>query len=134
VDGKKQIVLAVYLSAMTKEDYQKGLHLIVDLDFCTQGCADMAGFRTLVMGEINALELHVLGTVFHAFENGAFTAVICLTESHLSVHTWPEFQRVTFDVFLSNYQHVNNAKARRLSDCMKAFFSGVVTQEKEVHR
>jgi S-adenosylmethionine decarboxylase len=119
---------------MSTLTYTKGLHVIVDLEQCQINCDQMESFRTMIMQEIAICDLHVLGSVFHAFDNGAFTAVVCLTESHLSVHTWPEFGRVTFDVFLSNYLEVNDDKAHRLALAITDFFKGEIALRKEVER
>lgn len=48
-----------------------------------------------------------VGEVYHQFGDDGYTAVVCLTESQISIHTWPEFNRVTFDVFLSNFMNYN---------------------------
>jgi len=40
----------------------------------------------------------VLGESAHQFDNGAVTAVLVLSQSHLSVHTWPEHVGANFDV------------------------------------
>jgi S-adenosylmethionine decarboxylase len=40
----------------------------------------------------------VLGTAAHRFPNGALTAVLVLSQSHLSVHTWPEHGSANFDL------------------------------------
>jgi S-adenosylmethionine decarboxylase len=94
----------------------------------------MDSFRQGILMQVEELGLHRLGEVFHEFPNRAFTAVICLTESHISVHTWPEFQRVTFDVFLSNFEHVNDDKAASLAHWIQMFFDGEIAQRKEVYR
>jgi S-adenosylmethionine decarboxylase len=40
----------------------------------------------------------VLGECAHVFPNGAVTAVLLLSQSHLSVHTWPEYSVANFDL------------------------------------
>jgi S-adenosylmethionine decarboxylase len=40
----------------------------------------------------------VLGSASHRFPNGALTAVLVLSQSHLSVHTWPEHGSANFDL------------------------------------
>jgi S-adenosylmethionine decarboxylase len=40
----------------------------------------------------------VLGECVHVFPNGAVTAVLLLSQSHLSVHTWPEHRAANFDL------------------------------------
>eukprot|EP01035_Chromulina_nebulosa_P023121 gene23121-29959_t len=59
---------------------------------------------------IVSLALTKTGEVYHTFDNGGFTASVCLTESHVSIHTWPEYNLATFDVFLSNFRNDNSDK------------------------
>ena len=40
----------------------------------------------------------VLGEEFCAFPNGAVTGVLVLAQSHLSIHTWPEFSLANVDL------------------------------------
>lgn len=40
----------------------------------------------------------VLGEAHHQFPNGAVTAILVLSQSHLSVHTWPEYGSANFDL------------------------------------
>ena len=45
-----------------------------------------------------------------------------LAESHASIHTWPERQFVTLDVFVCNMNCDNRAKARQLFSGLVALF------------
>jgi S-adenosylmethionine decarboxylase len=93
--------------------YHPGLHLIAD--FSSQEFSALTTYqpvKQLFDQLIADYELVKIGEVYHNFPGGGFTGVVCLAESHLSVHTWPEHQRVTFDVFLSNYLRVNDATTR----------------------
>jgi len=40
----------------------------------------------------------VLGEKFCVFDNGAVTGVLVLAQSHLSIHTWPEFALANVDL------------------------------------
>ena len=40
----------------------------------------------------------VLGEEFHVFPNGAVTGVLVLAQSHLSIHTWPEYALANVDL------------------------------------
>jgi S-adenosylmethionine decarboxylase len=40
----------------------------------------------------------VLGEKFCVFPNGAVTGVLVLAQSHLSIHTWPEFGLANIDL------------------------------------
>lgn len=40
----------------------------------------------------------VLAEALHVFPNGAVTASLVLSQSHLSIHTWPEFRLLNVDL------------------------------------
>lgn len=75
-----------------------------------------------------------VGRVFHEFDGGGFTAVHCLTESHIAIHTWPEFDLVTYDVFLCNYERDNTKLTEKIAESIKNFFDGVIIQENKIRR
>ncbi|MEX0568673.1 MAG: adenosylmethionine decarboxylase [Candidatus Njordarchaeota archaeon] len=41
----------------------------------------------------------VLGSFFHEFNPHGVTGIVAIAESHLSVHTWPEFGYAAIDIF-----------------------------------
>lgn len=44
---------------------------------------------------------HILHSHFHEFGDGCgMTGVVVLSESHLSLHTWPEINLMTFDIYM----------------------------------
>jgi len=115
--------------------YAPGLHLIVDGEGLGTGpLSDLEGFRRMVEERIDRSGLIRVGAVHHAFPGAGFTSVICLTESHLSIHTWPEHGRVTFDVFLSNFSRVNDAAAEGLVAAIKAFLGAGRYTEHRLNR
>ena len=115
--------------------YKPGLHILstfktenTNLLGASSGCRPF--FESLVKEH----GLQEVGNVYHDFDGGGFTAVLCLTESHLSIHTWPEFGLATFDVFLSNYQKENDGKVRDIYQQVLDFFQGETTHLQEVKR
>lgn len=115
--------------------YQPGLHILSTFSTTkTNLLAGSASSRTLFEQLIQKYQLQKVGETYHDFQNGGFTAVICLTESHLSIHTWPEFGLATFDVFLSNYQKENDDKARDIYQAVLEFFDGSEKQKHEIRR
>lgn len=103
--------------------YSPGLHLIATfLSSQTNLLQHSAPFRQLVDELISLHQLCKVGEVYHDFDGAGYTAVVCLTESHLSVHTWPEYGRVTFDVFLSNYRNDNQEKTRAIYESIAAYY------------
>jgi len=115
-------------------NYKPGLHILGEFsapaDLLLQSRLCKFFFDDLIALH----QLNKVGEVYHDFDGGGFTAVVCLTESHLSIHTWPEFGLTTFDVFLSNYQKDNSEKARELFRATIAFFEGSIIRQQEVVR
>lgn len=116
-------------------EYNPGLHILAkfsteshELLYSSTSCRKL--FSDLVL----SYGLSKVGEVYHDFQNGGFTAVICLTESHLSIHTWPEFKLATFDIFLSNYQKDNSEKAKAIYSDVLSFFAGSEKQKTELRR
>ena len=118
-----------------KMTYSPGLHILSEFN---TGQLDLlstcAACRGLFDRLIDQYALAKVGEVYHDFEGGGFTAVVCLTESHLSIHTWPEFGLATFDIFLSNYQKDNTEKVRAIYEQVLDFFEGVERQKTELIR
>ena len=75
---------------------------------------DAAALRHFCHDSINRAGLTILGDLFHEFDGGGVTGTVVLAESHLAIHTWPELQSVTLDVYVCNYTQDNSAKARQV--------------------
>lgn len=115
--------------------YQPGLHILSEFDSKkTEYLSTHAPCRIFFEDLVRHHQLAKVGEVYHDFDGGGFTAVICLTESHLSIHTWPEFGLATFDIFLSNYQKDNTAKVRAICQQVLDFFEATERQHTELIR
>ncbi len=116
------------LNRENRQDVQKlpGLHLMADLYECT--CAadlllDADMLREKCLEFVRSSGLTCVGDYFHSFPGGGVTGAIVLSESHMSVHTWPEHRYVTLDVYVCNYSENNRDKARRLFDWLVEAFA-----------
>jgi len=102
-----------------------GLHLIGDLSDCrcdSQRLFDGEGFKGKCIDMVNASGLTVMDATFKQFENSGFTGTIVLAESHLAIHTWPETNGLTLDVYVCNYSADNSLKAQQLFDAVVDYF------------
>jgi S-adenosylmethionine decarboxylase len=103
-----------------------GLHLIGDLYGCRGDRRYFFDDRLLgdfCRARVDAAGLTAVGSLFHSFgEHGGVTGMVVLAESHLSIHTWPEENYVTLDVYVCNYSTDNRDKARRLFEDVADLF------------
>jgi spermidine synthase len=114
-----------------------GLHLIGDMVGCRcdpQLLLDGAGFRAKCLEFVSASGLTTMDATFHQFEGSGFTGTVVLAESHLAIHTWPEKQGLTLDVYVCNFSDDNSAKARKLFDSIVAYFQPAECARHEVER
>jgi S-adenosylmethionine decarboxylase len=59
---------------------------------------DAERLRTVLNDSAQAGGATVVGEEFFVFPNGAVTGVLLLAQSHLSIHTWPEFALANVDM------------------------------------
>ena len=79
-----------------------GIEWVVDAVGCRpSSLRDVRKLQAVVARAIDELGLLVLGTpAWHVFEGqGGVTGLVMLTESHLAVHTYPEFGVATFNLY-----------------------------------
>jgi S-adenosylmethionine decarboxylase proenzyme len=107
----------------------KGLHIIADLYNCQKGdlLVSSEKLRTLCVKACQEVGLTVLGEHFYQFDgadgtqDGGATGAVVLAESHLAIHTWPERNGATLDVYVCNYTADNTGKAETVySTLLKA--------------
>ncbi len=114
-----------------------GLHLIGDLTGCRcdpQLLLDGTRFEEKCVELVRASGLTIMDVRFRQFEGSGYTGTVVLAESHLAVHTWPERQGLTLDVYVCNYSADNSASARALFDSIVAYFDPAEIARHEVER
>jgi S-adenosylmethionine decarboxylase len=77
-----------------------GRHLLVELHDCDKEALNDLDFlrRVMVDAAIDCGAV-VLGESFHRFSPQGVSGVVIIAESHLSIHTWPEYGYAAVDVF-----------------------------------
>ncbi len=108
----------------------QGLHLTADLHDCACDAlwlTDADKLGAFCVAAVEAAGLQAVGKLFHAFAPtplgpSGVTATVLLAESHLCVHTWPELQAVTLDVYVCNFGGDHSAKAKALLEALIALF------------
>ena len=115
----------------------QGLHLTADLHRCACTPAlltEPTQLAALCRRHTEAAGLSVVNEIWHRFPGqgesaGGITGVLLLAESHLALHTWPELQAVTLDVYVCNFGADNSARAHALMNALLGEFAAA-----QVHR
>ena len=77
-----------------------GLHLLLELKECNpQLLNDLDYTRESLIQTAKKLGAHVVGESFHQFSPQGVTGILSIAESHISIHTWPEFGYAAADIF-----------------------------------
>ena len=79
-----------------------GTHVLADLYGIAPGLlSDCASIDVLLRAAAQAAGARVLHSHFHGFGPGqGVTGVVLLAESHITIHTWPEFGFAAADIFM----------------------------------
>lgn len=77
-----------------------GNHVLADISGSQSALLnDAAGLEALLVEASVAVGATVLTSHHHVFEPQGATAVVVLAESHVSIHTWPEWGGATLDAY-----------------------------------
>lgn len=116
----------------------QGLHLTAELHQCAAPAllADPAALRRLCLRGVADAGLTPVGELFHHFAagGGGITGVVLLAESHLAVHTWPELNAATLDIYVCNLHADNSARAEALLDALERAFAPARKQRQRLVR
>ena len=120
----------------------QGLHLTADLYQCQCERAwlvDASALGQHCLAAVQSAGLQAVGQLFHAFPAtdlgpSGVTATVLLAESHLCVHTWPEQDAVTLDVYVCNFGGDHSAKAQALMEALLALFAPQRVHREQLQR
>ncbi len=116
-------------------NYSPGLHKLVTLKVQkTEKLTESAKFITFTELILEKYSLEKVGISIHDFENNSFTVAVCLKESHICIHTWPEYSQLTLDVYLCNYLQDNSQKVKVIVNDYIQYFNASVITDHEIYR
>jgi S-adenosylmethionine decarboxylase len=76
-----------------------GRHLLLNFSGCEADLNDLERIRHDMIDAVNAIGATILSHMEHQFDPMGVTVVLMLSESHASVHTYPEHRACFLDVF-----------------------------------
>jgi len=77
-----------------------GIHLLIEFWSCNRQKIDNLDYLEKIMSEAAvSAGATVLKTAFQDFNPQGVSGVVVIAESHLTIHTWPEYGYAAVDVF-----------------------------------
>jgi S-adenosylmethionine decarboxylase len=83
-----------------RELYALGTHLLMELRDCNPDILkNLEKVRTLMVSAVKETKATIVDVSFHEFNPFGISGVVVIAESHLSIHTWPEYSYAAVDIF-----------------------------------
>ena len=77
-----------------------GTHLLLELRGCNPDLLDDLDYiRESMLGAADEAGATIVGESFHKFNPIGVTGIVAIAESHLCIHTWPEYGYAAVDIF-----------------------------------
>ena len=77
-----------------------GTHLLVELHGCHPELLKQLDFvKDTMISAAKEAKATVVDAVFHEFNPFGVSGVVVIAESHLTIHTWPEYRYAAVDIF-----------------------------------
>lgn len=99
-----------------------GRHLIAEYADCSTECLNDAAFLERSMLEaVRKSGATIVNSTFHHYAPQGVSGVVVIAESHMSIHTWPEYGYAAVDFFtcgttvdpVKAYEYMKNQLASR---------------------
>ena len=92
-----------------------GTHVLLELRNCDpQLLNDLPYIRQELVKAAEQVGAHIVGESFHQFTPQGVTGILSIAESHISIHTWPEFGYAAADVFTCGDQTMPDRAAESI--------------------
>jgi spermidine synthase len=77
-----------------------GRHCIIEYYGCpSEIMNDVKLIEDAMVGAARAMRANIVASEFHHFNPHGVSGMVIISESHLSIHTWPEYGYAAVDVF-----------------------------------
>lgn len=77
-----------------------GRHLLLELFDCdTDVINSLEAVKGALVEAARRAQATIVDVVFHEFNPFGISGVVVIAESHLSIHTWPEYRFAAVDIF-----------------------------------
>ena len=98
-----------------------GTHLMLDLKQCNPELLnDLTYVKDAMVDAAKTVQAHIIGESFHRFEPQGVTGILAIAESHLCIHTWPEYGYAAADIFTCGTSFQPQVAARFLIERLES--------------
>ncbi|MBI2264761.1 MAG: S-adenosylmethionine decarboxylase proenzyme [Armatimonadetes bacterium] len=82
-----------------------GCHIIAELSECRPSVlSNMEQVKQIMIEAAERANTQVRAVAFHKFSPQGISGVVVIAESHLSIHTWPEYGYAAIDIYTCGEQ------------------------------
>lgn len=104
-----------------------GRHLLLELFECNAAAlGNLAVVKTSVLEAATRAHATIVNQVFHQFSPYGVSGVVVIAESHVAIHTWPEYRFAAVDIFSCGDVLQPQLAADYLAQCLGAGRTSVV--------
>ena len=80
--------------------YALGTHLLIELKDCKpEILKDLEKVRNVLISAAKKAKATILDYSFREFQPFGISGIVVIAESHLTIHTWPEYRYAAVDIF-----------------------------------
>ncbi len=97
-----------------------GCHLLLELKDCNSELLnDLSYIRWAMIETAQEVGATVVGESFHHFSPQGVTGILAIAESHISIHTWPEYGYAAADIFSCGTSFRPREAANKLAEALE---------------
>jgi len=97
-----------------------GSHLLLELKDCNSELLnDLSYIRRAMIRTAQDVGATIVGESFHHFSPQGVTGILAIAESHISIHTWPEYGYAAADIFSCGTSFLPREAATKLAEALE---------------
>ncbi len=97
-----------------------GCHLLLELKDCNPKLLnDLSYIRRAMIETAQDVGATIVGESFHHFSPQGVTGILAIAESHISIHTWPEYGYAAADIFSCGTSFRAREAATKLAEALE---------------
>lgn len=110
-----------------------GKHLLLDLKDCNKEVLnDLSFLQEVLLSAAKEAGATVIGESFHQFAPQGVSGVVIIAESHLFLHTWPEYDYAAVDIFTCGDSVKSEAAAKLIIERLQSQNPSIMELERGV--